>query len=1100
MEYLVDFLNHDHFPFIGRSVEQQRLRTFWRNTIETQELRALMIVGEAGTGKSRLLEETIPSIAAAGGTVVRARLFQESGASITTIIAEALWYNEEVRRLFHTESEVTPHAVVGRLRRLSRLRPTLVIIDDLHVMSRETARELASILEPLSEEALAVVCTARPVDLPARGVIERFVAEEILLENLPASQLAQLWALLFGHPPLPETIETLHAATAGNLLTVRSALRGAFTAGILAADPVTGRWVPVAGNDAFAISLNRSVELLADGMTAGLTTEERAAAAQLAALGEVFAHETARAVLPAADPMIDRLLFRGILARVTTATPPLPGQSSREPLLGFTHSVLHQHLREAASFPANALAEAIADGLPLYSIQPLLRIVEKTAPGDIAAETVVGVVERLLTTARALDLGPSWGEALRILDAADTLFRRTRSAWAEMDATLMQARLVGRRLSLMRRTSATPEYRDLVQSLMDLTEGRAQPALLEQRMWAFRYQYVHHATSNYQACRAVWEQAELLVATHPELRCTRAYVKLLGAVAAVAARQPDTEQLAEAEIRLREILGSPDLADDLRREAIGEIAPRFLLLFDSSEELAERMRFLADLLAGSTTPNIQLISYRIMLLEITGQYTEALAACESGLELLERRGLDRNLFQCQLTRICARAALGEELDAVANEAWKLCSAAPHDRADDYRRTCSIYLCEIGLLRGEYTWAAQVAQRFYPAVPGLGGIGDLLAALATNTEVAALESLQADDIDDDNDRAIAETARGLVRTSPPCDPETVIAAGQLIARPIVRTSELLGVSALAAVAMRSSHAEALADTVRSAIQQALTWLAERNLGLFMLPIVERFEAELGRRDAAFWRSEARRLVAEHGNRTTGNDAARTRITMLGTIGVQHPDGSEQHLRGARLKTVLGLLVAARLMNTPLTNAEFCRFAAGGELDIDLARKTANMAIVRLRESIGAELIVTGPETYALNMDLVSVDILEAHALLLEAEVALRRRALMLAHPATLAALRCSRGEVPFPGLYDNFFEAIREDFENRLRRTVIDVAKALLLAADAVGASELLRRAVEIMPDDEELVDLLCDALERMGQRAEASRVRMRASDEQRAEA
>ena len=93
---------------------------------------------------------------------------------------------------------------------------------------------------------------------------------------------------------------------------------------------------------------------------------------------------------------------------------------------------------------------------------------------------------------------------------------------------------------------------------------------------------------------------------------------------------------------------------------------------------------------------------------------------------------------------------------------------------------------------------------------------------------------------------------------------------------------------------------------------------------------------------------------------------------------------------------------------------------------------------------------------------------------------------------MRALEISRGEVPFPTLYDDFFEATREDFEDLLRSTTLRVARGLLREGDITSAEALLTRLYDIMPEDEEAGTLLQNALIALGRRAEAERVKMRA--------
>jgi hypothetical protein len=63
---------------------------FWRGTLDAQGLRAALLLGEAGAGKSCVIEEIVPRIIRAGGAVVHAKLYPESATSLAPLLAKAL--------------------------------------------------------------------------------------------------------------------------------------------------------------------------------------------------------------------------------------------------------------------------------------------------------------------------------------------------------------------------------------------------------------------------------------------------------------------------------------------------------------------------------------------------------------------------------------------------------------------------------------------------------------------------------------------------------------------------------------------------------------------------------------------------------------------------------------------------------------------------------------------------------------------------------------------------------------------------------------------------------------------------------------------------
>ena len=87
---LVDFINHGLLPFTGRARQADHIIGIWRGAIDAPGLRAILLLGEAGMGKSRLIEEVAARVLKLEGAVVHAKLFPESATSIVPLLARAL--------------------------------------------------------------------------------------------------------------------------------------------------------------------------------------------------------------------------------------------------------------------------------------------------------------------------------------------------------------------------------------------------------------------------------------------------------------------------------------------------------------------------------------------------------------------------------------------------------------------------------------------------------------------------------------------------------------------------------------------------------------------------------------------------------------------------------------------------------------------------------------------------------------------------------------------------------------------------------------------------------------------------------------------------
>ena len=77
-------------PFVGRLEECSRLTAFWDRSRYADGAYLGLMTGEAGVGKSRLLQETLPAIERAGGAVVHAKLYPHSSTDIVELIGRAV--------------------------------------------------------------------------------------------------------------------------------------------------------------------------------------------------------------------------------------------------------------------------------------------------------------------------------------------------------------------------------------------------------------------------------------------------------------------------------------------------------------------------------------------------------------------------------------------------------------------------------------------------------------------------------------------------------------------------------------------------------------------------------------------------------------------------------------------------------------------------------------------------------------------------------------------------------------------------------------------------------------------------------------------------
>lgn len=1079
----------------GREKETARIIAFYEGTIEAQGLRAALLSGEAGAGKSRLLEDLLPRVLREGGAVVHTKLYPESTTSIAPIIAQALSRSSSMFNLLRIEPEENLSSVAASLRRLAQLRPTLVIVEDIHLLEGEAEREFSTLLNSLSDEPISLLCAARPTELKARGMLERYLVEEIELEGISTNEILTLWQQLFESPPDTEAVRILHEVTLGNPLALRSGLRGALKSGALAHDPARNAWRLMVPPSLFSESLGRSVRLLSEGLAAHVSGTEQEAAEQLATLGELFAREAAEALLPEAVRMLDILMFKGIIAQARSTVSSLNGPPSRRPLLTFTHSLLHRNFVERARFDADRMVALLVQKVPLYSVVPFQLLADYHGTIKVPLADLDIAIEQAFSAIVVLNRSADWQLGTVVWKAAFALSQFRDDERTERKRAMLQANLLHNRLRLIRQQTA--ERDAMTQQLDTLTEGFADvEELAPMRLNALAHKQLAIMRSDHQQALEIWNEVERIIARHPSLRFTEGYVHHLRGIIISARANSDETIFSIVEERLE---GLNDGAEHERawKHARRIVGPFLLDVFNTQAELDRRLQLLQELERESLEFDIGLPWLKTILLYELGRFQEVLQMLPEIAPRLLERGLYGNYCQAQLLMICVELGLGGNIKNVEERIAKLQPQFPAGYEQMLRRSISIHLCDSAALHGADQWALQTFQQYSSDALILPFPLRLLLGLVDSPTLDAISALHQSNYADATDlsRLFKATLNGEDLN------QIVEQIQQVLNEPILRrdritelTAAILFVETILTQYLSDAQMQSLRKPVHNALVCALEWLEERGLFGYMKGMIIRFSGVLNQKELAKWRGKVTALERSHEEQSGKTTERQDSLSMLGSIEFRRPNQEPARPRGARLKIILGLLTADRMLDKRLTNREFYCIAAGDD-DLETARTTVYSAMHRLKEIVGSDAILTDRETPELDLSRVHVDLLEAHELLKEAMVAMRESAWMRARGPLIAALDILGNRVPFPTLYETFFEAAREDLENQIRTTAIRVGRGLLLAGDALSAEAVLRRALITIPDDEELQQLLRQTLESLGKRIEIERMKIRAEEE-----
>ena len=244
--------------FVGRVAELEALDRLLVAT-DSRGGGAMLVVGEAGIGKSRLLAELetraraadilvlrgecvelgegelafAPVISALRDVMEDSKALEGLGTPLRSALA-ALWSVPGVSEGGGDGREQLFEAVYRVLARVARRQPVLLIVEDLHWIDRSSGDLLAFLLRNARRDAIALVATYRPDELHKGHPLRPFLAElersgqanRIELQPLARSEVAEQLEAIVGHSPAAGVVERIFARCEGNPFFAEELLAG----------------------------------------------------------------------------------------------------------------------------------------------------------------------------------------------------------------------------------------------------------------------------------------------------------------------------------------------------------------------------------------------------------------------------------------------------------------------------------------------------------------------------------------------------------------------------------------------------------------------------------------------------------------------------------------------------------------------------------------------------------------------------------------------------------------------------------------------------------------------------------------------------------
>jgi hypothetical protein len=431
--------------FVGRERECAELEGGWERA-RTGQTQHVLLAGEAGIGKTRLLDEHCERVRAGGGYVLRGRCWDVGGAPAywpwtqafaalvdevgTAPLAPLLTDADPgLARLLPRLRETLPapsrydegggeasqlrlfDGAAQLLRRIGATRPVLVVLDDLEAADAPSLQLLLYLVRARAPAALMTVGAYRaplPADAVSAPWLPRIGREPAVslraIGGLAPDEIGALVEAMTGAAAPPSVARALHQRTGGNPLFASEFVRLIAPGGGDPLDELAAAPVPAG----------------ARGLIGQRLATLPARCRELLDLGAVLGREVELSVLAKlAGDSTDRLLAALGPALETGVLTPVPGRPMR---LSFSHPLVRESLYEGLAPPLRAdLHRRVAETLRAHFAGSLDEHLDAIASHYVAALPVgaapLAVEYCRLAARRAAGLAAR-DEAVRMLELA----------------------------------------------------------------------------------------------------------------------------------------------------------------------------------------------------------------------------------------------------------------------------------------------------------------------------------------------------------------------------------------------------------------------------------------------------------------------------------------------------------------------------------------------------------------------------------------------------------------------------------------------------------------------------------------------------------
>lgn len=1088
---LVDFLNNGILPFVGRKNELNHLLDFCYSTIDGNYPRSILITGEAGIGKSRLVSELSKSIENNDGVVITVKFRPGSSIDLISILFEEISRLDFTKSLLKKTSTQNLSSIIESLERLVRLRITVLIIEDIHLLNENSFNDFTNLLKSLEDSPITVIFTARPIDYKLKNVIEEKLIDEIVLHGLSISEINDVNQTLFGE--IDKSISnSIKEKTLGNPLIIRSAIRHSISNNQLT-QRINGTWKVEKG---FSSMINISVDILSEGMASHLHNEEISAANLIACLGESFAKETALAILNGDEQLFKSLVLKGIISQSHTVVPPINNQYvSIYPVYAFTHSLLHKHFLINTKIESEILIKVLSNGLPNYSFLIYELIHKSNFNFLLDSKDYISAITRIGNDSFAIELTDNWIECNLLLNTFEDILSKVTHLINCEELNKLRSVYNAYKLGNLVRERHTQKF------VSTAFEGCCLAKQIDGGfgVWMYFNSFINLiigriANGEIIDLYVAWAEIKTLFENDSTLKFRPgpydSIFLLLNFLMSSGRENYNSNFIIED---VYEFITQSKKANKIDKNYLEFLNFNILIYLNvnSIERYNELLNF------GSKFQKASIDTYGLGILPLKLEYNLLLGEfklIQSNLDILLSSYGFNNLQgeDVCIYKAASEIALGSGIYESTNNViinWKL-KKQPYSNWFKYdiisvlshiillRLEPELLLnfkniCEIEI--SEYDFTSRIF--YHLNSKKLNDVLNQIYMENQNDNLTNFSYILICKKDIDN---AYNCFKNFSYSFFPITFQISKAAVYLL---LIKYY----------LSINNIDFKRFQNEIEILLEKCFVMFKENKLDYLLKKWLEEFKIFLPVPKIKNWQNEILLIKKFHINEEklkAKSVSNKLTISLINNFKYRQPNEKIFiKFQGGRVKQLIGAIVIQEILLNKLDEKEFIRLVLNERDVSENSKHSLNVVTSRLTKILGENSIITFHETPIFNTDLIKVDVLEINKNIKIVGNRLKKGNIIGSLVLLLQTLDMWSGDVVFPTLYDEIFEDVRTDFESNIRLVVLKATQKLIDEKDLSNAQKLINKYLSCVDEDEYFLELYSEVLYKLNLLSESNRIR-----------